>query len=42
MSNPTIHNADELEALALERGLLPFFACDIPDCSIEDFTPSRY
>ena len=42
MSNPTIHNADELEALALERGLLPFFACGVPDCSIEDFTPSRY
>ena len=42
MSNPTIHNAGELEALALERGLLPFFACGVPDCSIEDFTPSRY
>lgn len=42
MSNPTIHNADELEALALERGLLPFFACGVPDCSIEDFTPNRY
>lgn len=42
MSNPTIHNANELEALALERGLLPFFACGIPDFSIEDFTPSQY
>lgn len=42
MSNPTIHNANELEALALERGLLPFFACDVPNCTIEDFTPSRF
>ena len=41
MSSPTVHNADELEALALERGLLPFFACDVPNCTIEDFTPSK-
>lgn len=42
MLKPTIHNASELETLTLERGLLPFFACGIPDFSIEDFTPSHY
>ena len=42
MSNTIIHNADELVALAVGRGLLPFFTCDISNCSIEDFTSSRY
>ena len=42
MSNPMIHNADELEALAQRMGLLPFFACGIPGFSIEDFTPSQF
>ena len=42
MSQTEIHNAAELEALVQERGFLPFFACSIPNFSIEDFTPSRY
>ena len=42
MSEPMIHNADELEALAQRMGLLPFFACGIPGFSIEDFTPSQF
>ena len=37
-----IHNADKLEALAQRMGLLPFFACGIPNFSIEDFTPEQF
>ena len=42
MSNPRIHNAMELEALVQQMGFLPFFACAVPNFSIEEFTPSRY
>ena len=42
MPDTTIHNANELEALAQRLGLLPFFACGIPNFSVEDFTPSRF
>ena len=42
MSKPRIHNAMELEALVQQMGFLPFFACSVPNFSIEEFTPSRY
>ena len=42
MSDPMTHNADELENLAQQMGLLPFFACGVPGFSIEDFTPSQF
>ena len=42
MSTPRIHNAMELEALVQQMGFLPFFACAVPNFSIEEFTPSRY
>ncbi len=41
MSLPKIHSAMELETLVQEMGFLPFFACSIPNFSIEEFTPSR-
>ena len=42
MSRPMIHNAMELEFLVQQMGFLPFFACSIPNFSVEEFTPSRY
>ena len=42
MSKPRIYNAIELEALVQQIGFLPFFACSVPNFSIEEFTPSRY
>ena len=42
MSRPRIHNAMELETLVQQMGFLPFFACSVPNFSIEEFTPSRY
>lgn len=42
MSQPKIHNAMELETLVQQMGFLPFFACSVPQFSIEDLTPSRY
>ena len=42
MPQPKIHNAIELETLVQQMGFLPFFACAIPNFSIEEFTPSRY
>lgn len=34
-----IHSAEELEALVLEYGFLPFFRNDIPGFSVEEHTP---
>ena len=42
MSKPRIHSAMEMEALVQQMGFLPFFACSVPNFSIEEFTPSRY
>ncbi len=42
MARKLVCSADDLEALAEERGLLPFFACEFPNISVEDFTPSKY
>ena len=42
MPQPNIHNAIELETLVQQMGFLPFFACAVPNFSIEEFTPSRY
>lgn len=42
MPQPKIHNAIELETLVQQTGFLPFFACAVPNFSIEEFTPSRY
>ena len=42
MSKPRIRNAMELKALVQQMGFLPFFACSVPNFSIEEFTPSRY
>ena len=42
MPQPKIHNATELETLVQQMGFLPFFACAVPNFSIEEFTPSRY
>ena len=42
MSQPRIHNAMELETLVQQMGFLPFFACSVPNFSIEQFTSSRY
>ncbi len=42
MFQPRIHNAMELEALVRQMGFLPFFHCNIPHFSIEEFTPSSY
>lgn len=42
MPQPMIHNAIELEALVQQMGFLPFFACAIPNFSIEEFTPGRF
>lgn len=42
MTKPRITNAMELETLVQQMGFLPFFACSVPQFSIEEFTPSRY
>lgn len=42
MPKPKITSAMELEALVQQMGFLPFFLYPIPNCSIEEFTPSRY
>ena len=42
MSKPRIHSAMEMEALVQRMGFLPFFACSVPNFSVEEFTPSRY
>ena len=42
MLQPKIHNAMELESLVQQMGFLSFFACSVPNFSIEEFTPSRY
>lgn len=42
MSQPRIHNAMELETLVQQMGFLPFFACAVPNFSMEEFTSSRY
>ena len=42
MSHHSLRGPDELEPLALDWGLLPFFACGIPGFSVEECTPSRY
>ena len=42
MPQPKIHYAMELEALVQQIGFLPFFACSVPNFSIEKFTANRY
>lgn len=42
MPYPKIRNAEELEAVTQELGILPFFANTLPHFSVEEFTPSRY
>jgi len=37
-----LHSAEDLEALVLRMGFLPFFKNEIADFSIEEFTPSEY
>lgn len=42
MNNLVIHNSMEMEQLAVQMGILPFFRSRIPTFSIEDHTPADY
>ena len=42
MPKPKITSAMQLETVVQQMGFLPFFACSIPNFSIEAFTPRRY
>lgn len=42
MLQRSIHSATELEGFVQEIGFLPFFVNDIPNFSIEEFTPDQY
>ena len=37
-----LNNAEDLERIVREKGFLPFFRNDIPDFSIEEFTPEEH
>ncbi|WP_456086358.1 AlkZ-related protein [Parabacteroides sp.] len=37
-----LYSAADLEQAVLKTGFLPFFQSDIPEFSIEEFTPAEY